>query len=47
MVVMVSVMGIEDLAQRALKMGAVDYVSKPFRMEYLETVIRMLEVLRA
>jgi len=44
-VVMVSGMGMEDLAQRALRMGASDYISKPLRLDYLETVISMLELL--
>ena len=44
-VVMVSGMGMEDLAQRALRMGASDYISKPLRLDYLETVLGMLELL--
>ena len=44
-VIMISGMGTEDLAQRALRMGASDYISKPLRLEYLETVIGMLEIL--
>ena len=46
-VVMISGLGMEDQAQRALSMGASDYISKPLRLDYLETVISMLEVLNA
>ena len=46
-VIMISGVGMENLAQLALRMGASDYISKPFNFEYLETVISMLEVLNA
>lgn len=46
-VVMISGLGMEDMAQKALRMGASDYISKPLRLEYLETVISMLEILNA
>ena len=45
-VVMMSGYRVEDLAQKALRMGASDHISKPLRLEYLDTVIRMLEVLK-
>jgi DNA-binding response OmpR family regulator len=38
-VVMMSGGGEKEMAQAALKMGAYDYVSKPFNLEYLETVV--------
>ena len=38
-VVMMSGGGEKEMAQAALKLGAYDYVSKPFNLEYLETVV--------
>jgi two-component system NtrC family response regulator len=38
-VVVMSGGGEKEMAQSALKMGAYDYVSKPFNLEYLETVV--------
>lgn len=38
-VVMISGGGDEVLARAALKAGAYDYISKPFDLEYLETVV--------
>jgi DNA-binding NtrC family response regulator len=38
-VIMISGGGDEALANEALKSGAYDYISKPFNLEYLETVV--------
>ena len=38
-IVMMSGGGEKEMAQAALKLGAYDYVSKPFNLEYLETVV--------
>jgi DNA-binding response OmpR family regulator len=38
-VVMMSGGGEKEMAHAALKLGAYDYVSKPFNLEYLETVV--------
>jgi DNA-binding response OmpR family regulator len=38
-IVMMSGGGEKGMAQAALKLGAYDYVSKPFNLEYLETVV--------
>lgn len=38
-VVMMSGGGEKGMAEAALKLGAYDYVSKPFNLEYLETVV--------
>ena len=38
-VVMMSGGGEKEMAQAALKLGAYDYISKPFNLEYLETVV--------
>jgi DNA-binding NtrC family response regulator len=38
-VVVMSGGGEKEMAQAALKMGAYDYVSKPFNLQYLETVV--------
>jgi two-component system C4-dicarboxylate transport response regulator DctD len=38
-VVMMSGGGEEGMAKAALAAGAYDYVSKPFNLEYLETVV--------
>jgi DNA-binding response OmpR family regulator len=44
-VVMISGAGDEAVAKEALRLGAQDYISKPFNMDYLETVV--LEKVRA
>ena len=38
-VVVMSGGGEKEMAQSALKLGAYDYISKPFNLEYLETVV--------
>jgi DNA-binding response OmpR family regulator len=38
-VIMVSAMGEEQTIQEAFALGAYDYVTKPFSLEYLETVV--------
>jgi DNA-binding NtrC family response regulator len=38
-VVMISGGGEEGMARTALSLGAYDYVSKPFSLEYLETIV--------
>ena len=41
-VVMISGLAMEDVAQVALRMGASDYVSKPIDLDYLDTLIQVL-----
>lgn len=38
-VVMISGGGEEKIARQTLELGAYDYVSKPFSLEYLETIV--------
>jgi DNA-binding response OmpR family regulator len=38
-VIMASGMGEEEVAREALKAGAYDYISKPFNLEYMQTVV--------
>lgn len=38
-VIMASGVGEEDVVRQALELGAYDYVTKPFNLEYLETVV--------
>ena len=38
-VIMITALADEELARRALALGAYDYITKPFDLDYLETVI--------
>ena len=38
-VIMASGFGEEEIVREALELGAYDYVTKPFNLEYLETVV--------